>query len=132
MASAIRIRRFQNSLAATGDFVTGEGVSTSQRANVNVLNDEAAFNPIGSTIAPEAHGAPWAQPVPVWLALVGLLIILKYVEEKNGQASDFASIRVGFSNFLKIWIIAVVSLNLGHWIFGYWRVPGISTLVLAA
>jgi hypothetical protein len=132
MAATIAFRRFYNSLPGAGDISQGAGLSTAQRSNTNALDTESFGAPLGTTIAPSAHGAPWLQPVPVWIAFFALLVAAKYVAEKNGNEGEFSTIRVGFYNIFVIWAVAVLSINLGKWIFGYWRLPGISALALAA
>lgn len=107
----------------------GLGVTTPQLSNPNVAAIVAA--PPGSgDLAPKA---PWQQPVPVWLGLVGLMVLYKYVEEHPSSGVEKASLfRISIGNLLKVTIMAVIGLNFGKWVLTYWRVPGISTLFLAA
>lgn len=127
MASTIRRQRLTLSLPRPGDFAQGVAASTEQVQNANLL--DANVTP-RNVIAPEQHNAPWAQPVPVWIALVAILFASKYFIEKGGAKDEY--FRIGFGNMLLFFFLWVVVANVSKWIFGFWRLPGISNLVLAA
>lgn len=128
MASTIRLQRL--SLPQRGDFAQGAGPSTEQKGNPNVVDADVDFSLPKKVVAPDAHAAPWAQPVPVWIAIVALLFIAKYFIEKGGSKDEY--MRIGFGNLGLFFIIWVIVANVSKWVFGYWRIPGISSLVLAA
>lgn len=128
MASTIRLQRL--SLPSAGDFQQGEGVTTEQRSNANLVAADIDFETPNKVIAPDAHSAPWAQPVPVLLAVAVLLFLAKVVIKKYGSEAEY--MRVGVGNFVLFFLFWVVIANVSKWVFGYWRIPGISSLVLAA
>jgi len=130
MSSLIKLQRL--SLPSQGDFQQGAGVSTEQRAVANVVDNDTKWGLPGTIVAPEMHSAPFAQPVPVWIAIAVLLVVAKFAAEKKGDASDFSSIRLGTWNVVMITTVAILGINVAKWIFGYWRIPGISPLVLAS
>jgi hypothetical protein len=84
---------------------------------------------IGPTMGMEGTAA--GSPVAWWFALGGTLIALKLIAEKNGDASEFKTIRVGASNILIITLSSIVGLTLLKWVFGIYKIPGLSQIVEA-
>lgn len=103
----------------------GYGSTTAQLSNPGTATTSGAV--IGD------HSAPWAQPVPVWVGLIVLVFLWKYVE-KHQRAGDVkaGSIELNLHNFAKFWIMLVIVSNVSKWIFSSWKLPGISALALAA
>lgn len=109
----------------------GSGITTAQKSNPNVALVNPRGNLPGPVVGSAFHGSPLAQPVPIWFGLIALLVATRYFASKAGEASEYASIRIGFYNIVVITLSAVVGINLGKWVFGYWKLPGISALWLA-
>lgn len=109
------------------------GLTVSGRTNQTVLTnsgqDELA---VGSVVAPQMQGTVAGHVVPWWLALIVLVIAVKFIAEKNDEAGEFKNIRVGFFNIMVITLCAVIGLTLLKWIFGIYKVPGIAPLIEAA
>lgn len=109
----------------------GRGISTAQLSNPNAAMVAARGPGSGSLSSPD--GPPWAKPVPVWLGLVGLMVAYHFVEQHPNSGIDKVSIlHISVGNLTKVTLMAVIGLNLGKWILGYWKVPGVSDLFLAA
>jgi len=77
------------------------------------------------------EGTPGGSPVAWWFGMIALIVILKFVAEKNGEEGDFKNIRVGASNIAIITVSAVIGLTLLKWVTGIYKIPGLSQIVEA-
>lgn len=109
----------------------GQGSTMAQRGNPGVV----------AAVAPTAGAPAVSNPfggggeglgVVAWVAVLVLLLVLKFAAEHGSDEKEFASIRVGFWSFLVITIVAVLGINAAKWIFSTWHIPGVSSLVLAS
>lgn len=78
------------------------------------------------------EGTPAGSPVAWWFAMGGILIAIKVLAEKSGEEAEFKTIRIGATNIMIITLSAVVGLTLLKWVFGIYKVPGISQIIEAA
>lgn len=78
------------------------------------------------------EGTPSGSPVAAWFGLVALVVIMKLIAEKNGEEAEFKTVRIGATNIAIITISAIVGMTLLKWVFGIYKVPGISQVVEAA
>jgi hypothetical protein len=116
----------------TGDIAgQGQGASMAQRGNPGVVGTVDPNSGASPTVANNFPGQT-GNPIVAWVAVLVLLVALKFGAEHGAQESEFSSIRVGLWSFLVITIVAVLGLNFAKWVFGTWTVPGVSQLVLAA
>ena len=119
-------------LPHSGDFSPGQGLSTSSSTNENVLAALGQDEYVGNVIAPQANGTLAGHPVAAWLGVILLIIVLKFVAEKNGEAGAFSNVRVGFFNIAVITLSSLIGLTFLKWVFGVYKVPGISPIIEAA
>lgn len=88
----------------------------------------------GGSIVPMTagmEGTTQGSPVAWWFAIGGILVAIKILAEKNGDEGEFRTIRIGATNILIITLSSVVGLTLLKWVFGIYKVPGISQIVEA-
>ncbi len=82
----------------SGDFSQGNGVSTSQLQNPNVQ--------IAEHRSGIASGPVFVQSPMIFVLIVVLLIIVKVLSEKAGEAGEFRTVRIGLENFLIVGLLA--------------------------
>ena len=110
----------------------GTGLTFSSQTNDVVLSAENQSDDDGGAIvAPAMHGTLAGEPVAWWLAIIGVIIAIKFFAEKGGDGSQFANIKVGFWNLLTITLTAVIGLTFLKWVFGIYKVPGLSPIIEA-
>jgi hypothetical protein len=108
-----------------GDLQQGSGLSTSQLGRVTISrNDDmrqagrAAGEAMGKSGLQNAGEALMGKKVHggsslmIFGIIVGLLLLIRFVAEKAGERSEFASVRIGLEN------LAVVGLLATIWIYG--------------
>lgn len=81
-----------------GDFDQGAGVSTSQLANPNV---QIAEHRTGL-----ASGPVFVQSPMIWVIIAVVLVVIKVLTEKAGEAGEFRTVRIGLENFLIVGLLA--------------------------
>jgi hypothetical protein len=125
-------------LLSGGDAVPGSGAMTlSSRTNENVLTaygEDALSNNSapGPVVGTQLHGTVGGHAVTWWICIGIVLVVIKFLAEKGGDAGEFKNVRVGFFNIMVITLSAVVGLTLLKWVFGYYTIPGISAVIEAA
>ncbi len=67
-----------------------------------------------------------------WFGLILLIIAVKFLAEKNGEASEFGTIRVGLLNVLIITIVSIIGKTCLKMLFSKYRFAGLTDLVLAS
>lgn len=90
-----------------------------------VASAEQSTSERAATVGKSAH------PMPYWIAIIVVLIVLKVVAEKYTDR-DFSSIKIGIYNVFVITLAAIVGLNLAKLAVTKWPVPGLTTVVQAA
>ena len=72
------------------------------------------------------------QPLP-WLGgLVVILLAIHALSHRTRNASEFATIKIGFENIMLVTLMAIVGITLLKAILSKYTVGGLSTIVLAA
>ena len=133
-ASALAAWTNQGSARAnpkTGDTTApaGSATSTALLSNPNVARD------VGGSQTSEAlptSNNPLAQPVPLWIGLIVLYFVWKYLEEHHNVAGEGIARKLNVRGILLTTLEVVIGLTFLKWIFGTWKLPGLSQLVLAA
>jgi hypothetical protein len=107
----------------SGDLQQGRGVSTSQLGRVTVgLSGGDWEGPPGYTaddydaIARARASNSTLQNVidtfrsspAVWLTVIAILVIIKWLAEKDGKASEFSTVRIGAENIVLVTLMAMV------------------------
>lgn len=109
----------------SGDLNQGKGVSTSQLQRVTVspfqgdrdvradAEDAAGRSTLGNIAAhamsKTRSGA--GSSLGVWAVLFVLLVLVKIVTEKAGEASEFATVRIGLENWF---VVGALALTFGY------------------
>lgn len=119
-------------LAHAADFNPGAGVSTPAATSPNVIANEASLANPGTNVAPGLSGTAAGHPVSWYFGILVILVILKYVSEAAGDKGEFKDVKIGFLNIVTITFSAILGLIFLKWVFGMFRVPGLSDIVLAA
>lgn len=112
-----------------GDQSPGIGLSTGNQTSEGAV-DRA--HDVGMPVLQQLDGTTAGHPVSWWIALVAILIAIKYFAEWGQEGAQFANIRIGFFNVMVITLAAIVGLVFLKWVFGMYRVPGVSAIILAA
>jgi hypothetical protein len=90
----------------SGDFDQGAGVSTSQLQNPNVSIEEHKAPASGT-----GKNVPALLQSPgVWLGLLALLVVVRFVEHYGGRDGEFKSIRLGLENWFKVGLLSATFL----------------------
>ena len=76
-----------------------------------------------------AQGSPLIWFGVMVILLLGLMFMAKRI---GGEAREFASIKASFYNVLVISLAAIIGINFFKMVFTKVKVPGLSTLILAA
>lgn len=108
----------------------GSGATMAQRSNPGVV---ATLDPLQT--APQVNnpfGMGGGNPVVSWVAVLVLLLGLKFAAEHGAEPNEFASVRFGFYSFFVITVTAILGINAAKWFVSQWHVPGVSALVLAS
>lgn len=113
------------------DFDPGDGTTSPATTSPNVLAVSGLRGNPGTDVASHLDGTPAGHPVSWWVAIIVLLVAIKFFAEKGGEGG-FSNVRIGFFNVVTITLAAVVGLTFLKWVFGLYRVPGISAIILAA
>jgi hypothetical protein len=130
MAAGVGMISWMNSAQArAGDTSPGVGLSTGNQTSGGAVG---AATDVGMNVAPGLQGTTAGHPVTFWVGLVALLIALKYFAEWGGTGEDFRNIKIGFFNTMVITFSAVIGLVFLKWVFGFYKIPGVSDVVLAA
>jgi hypothetical protein len=119
-------------LPHAADFDPGDGVSSPATTSPNVLGVEGMRGDPGTDVATHLDGTTAGHPVSWWIAIIVLLVALKFVAEKAGDSGSYSNIKVGAWNTLVVTISAIIGLTFLKWVFGMYRIPGLSAIVLAA
>jgi hypothetical protein len=94
-------------------------------ANTNAINSSA---PTAGSLQSQFLG----EPVAVWLGMVALLIVLKWLSErKNDNRLNPADIRISGYNVLAVTVTAMVGFIAFKVIFNKFNVPGVTQFVNA-
>lgn len=110
----------------------GTGLTASSQTNDVVLSAENQSNSDGgSIVAPSLHGTVGGEPVAWWLTLIVLFIGIKFIAERGGDGSQFANVKIGFWNMLTITFAAIIGITFLKWVFGIYKVPGLSPVIEA-
>ncbi len=117
--------------AEAADSAPGQGLTTGTRTVPGSV-DADANNIGGYQVAPGLAGTSMGHPVTWWVAILVILIGIKFAAEKGGEGSDFSNIKVGFWNLFVITFSAIVGLVFTKWVFAKYYVPGLSDVVLAS
>ena len=67
-----------------------------------------------------------------WFALILLIIAAKWAAEKNGNAGEFSTIRVGLLNIVIITLASIIGKTALKMLLSKYRFAGLTDLVLAA
>lgn len=113
----------------------GQGTMTAALSNAGVATAVGGSlnNPPGPVMLPNLHGLAAFEPVPVWIALVVVYFVLHYAQRHRGVGTaDIAGRRLSVRNIGITTLEALIGFTFLKWVFGYWKFPGISPLVLAA
>lgn len=113
---------------AFGGPTLGEvGSAAAQTDAVAPSNTAAASEP-----AKAASVGALGNPLTWWATLVVLLFALMFFAKRFGsEASDFASIKLSVYNIIVITFAAVIGITFFKALFTRFKVPGLSTVVLA-
>lgn len=81
-----------------GDFSQGAGVSTSQlqNPNVQIIEHHAPAGPV------------WVQSPMIFLVIAIILVVVKVLTEKAGEAGEFRTVRIGLENFFIVGLLAAL------------------------
>jgi len=109
----------------------GAGMSTGNKTMAGAVSADSK-DVAGIDVLPQAEGTPAGHPVNWWIALIVLIVALKFAAENGNDGSSFSNIKVGFWNVMVITLSAIVGLIFTKWVFGMYRIPGLSDIVLAA
>lgn len=119
---------------SSGDFAPGAGLTTLGRTQETSLaaagQNDSGF-PTTVVGSASAHNGATGNVVPWWIGLIVLLVIVKFIAEKNDEAGEFKNIRVGFFNIIIVTIMAIIGLTLMKWFFALYAIPGLSPIVEA-
>ena len=132
--SALRAWTNQGSARANpkvGDTTAAPGTATStaQMSNPGVAS---AVGGSQSVQPLPTSNNPLAQPVPVWVALIVVYFVWKYLEEHHNLGDEGVARKLNLRGILLTTIEVVICLTFFKWIFGKWPVAGVSQLFLAA
>lgn len=86
-------------LGRVGDFEQGAGESTASLQNPNV-------SIVASKESKLASGPPFLQSPMVWIVGVSILVIVKVLSEKAGDAGEFRTVKIGLENFFIVGLLA--------------------------
>lgn len=113
-----------------GDLNPGSGISTATETSPQaVAADAGVFQ--GMTVGAAMQGTAAGHPVTWWFAIIALVIGLKFAAEAAGEENEFHSLRVGILNTVIVTIMAIIGIAFAKWVFGFYKVPGLSTLILS-
>lgn len=116
--------------AMAGDQNPGTGLTTGTRTVTSAVAN--ANDIVGVDVAPQMKGTTTGHPVSWWIAIIAVLIVIKYLAESSGEASDYSNIRIGFLSIIVITLSAVVGMIFLKWVAGLYRIPGFSDIILAS
>lgn len=71
------------------------------------------------------------QPLTWFLLLLVMLVSLRFVGAKLGDAEDFRNIRVTVHNVLIISLASIIGIGFLKVVFNFWKVPGLTTYINA-
>lgn len=111
----ISARTNQQALAAVGQDAIGTGAAVAQ-----------------TVVAPQAAGTAAGHPVSWWVALIVIVIAIKFFAEQAEDSGEFKNVRIGFFNIIVITLSAIVGMIFLKWFFGLYQVPGLSGIIEAA
>lgn len=108
-----------NSTSQTALVAAGEGPGQSDGGSLVVRDHAAVMGPLG-------------HPVPWWIGLVLVLVLIKFFAEQGEHEADYKNVRIGVSNVVTITLSSIIGTMLLKWIFGIYKVPGLSAIIEAA
>lgn len=110
----------------------GGGLTTSSKTSEQVLIAAGEDEYNGMVVGTGLLGTPAGHPIAWWIGMGVLLVGVKFLAEKNSEGTEFKNIRVGFFNIAIITLSAIFGMTLAKWVFGVYKVPGLSAIVEAA
>lgn len=112
------------------------GPTLGQVGSAAVMSEEVA--PINSNPAKQSEVQQAAtvgalgNPLAWWLTMAFLLFALMFVAKRWGsEASEFASIKLSVYNLIVISLAAIIGITFGKAALTRFKVPGLSTVMLA-
>src|SRR5262245_35136305 len=111
-------------------FDTGAMQNMSGSAAVGANGGSAAASDVASAQAAASRGF-LGQPLTWFFVLLALLISMRFVGKKLGDAEDFKNIRVTVHNVIIISLAAIIGIGFFKVVFNFFRVPGLSTYINA-
>jgi hypothetical protein len=108
-------------------------------AAIGGASGSAAVGANGGTASASAVAAAQAassrgflgQPLTWFMLLIVLLVGMRWVGAKIGDAEDFRNIRVTVHNVIIISLAAIIGIGFFKVVFNYWKVPGLTAYINA-
>lgn len=108
---------------------TGFG-GASGSAAVGANGGTASADDVSAAQAAASRGF-MGQPLTWFLLLLALLVSLRWVGGKLGDADDFRNIRVTVHNVIIISLASIIGIGFFKVVFNFWKVPGLTTYINA-
>lgn len=123
---------FSLALPTTGDFQQGGGISVQERASASAA-DALTAQAGDSTQIGGGLNASDPKSIAIAALVVFLTIVaLRFAADKGTIGGEFSQIRFGVWNAIAIFLVLVLVVPFGKWVFGQkLQIPGFSSLVLA-
>jgi hypothetical protein len=116
---------------ASGLSLSNEGSSASPPTSVT--SPQAQRMAASSEAAQAAQVGAQGSPIIALVVMAILLFGLMFVAKRFGsEGSTFSSIKLSVYNILVISLAAIIGINFFKLVFTKFKVPGVSTMVLAA
>jgi hypothetical protein len=124
-------------------------INTTPAATFYPVYGGPTLGQVGSAAAPTDYPAPvnagqqsepvkaatvgaMGNPLAWWLAMVFLLLGLMFIAKRFGsEAAEFASIKLSVYNIVVITLAAVIGISFGKMALTRFKVPGLTTIMLA-
>src|SRR6202165_1030205 len=72
------------------------------------------------------------SPVPWIVAIIVVLIVLRFTTEKFDNSADYANLKVSAYSIMVITLSAIIGIPIAKLLFNRFPVPGLTTLVNAS
>jgi hypothetical protein len=122
-------------IAALGGGAPSLGMGTAVDATMTPGTTTAAATPVQTfNILPASIGGAGllGNTVAWWFALIVLIVAAKWAAEHNGEAGEFATIRVGLLNVFIITVCSIIGRTALKMLLSKYRFAGLTDLVLGS
>lgn len=96
---------------------------------MDVVPGEVATN---NTMQASMGVSPLGKPTAWWLTLLAMFVLFVWLARRYGGGDKYSNIRASVYNLFFLTVFVVLMLNFLKVVASHWKIPGFSTLILAA